>query len=121
MNKKAQLPIPKANFFIEKGDFGDDAGFWSENSFGDAIGIADGATGNSMFGYDPGDFSRNLMKLCSEIFVSENKMSDAKTLLLKAYDTVQDKTCYGIKTFLFLSAPIYFELILKLVMFLNFR
>ena len=48
-----------------------------------------------MLGYDPGDFSRNLMQLCSEIFVRENNMYDAKTLLLKAYDTVQDKTCYG--------------------------
>lgn len=38
MNKKGKLPIPKANFFIEKGDFGDDAGFWSENAVGDAIG-----------------------------------------------------------------------------------
>ena len=58
-------------------------------------GIADGATGNCMLGYDPGDFSRNLMQLCSEIFVRENQMYDAKNLLLKAYDAVQDKTCYG--------------------------
>lgn len=60
-------------------------------------GIADGATGNSVFGYDPGDFSRNLMRVCSELFVNQNKMSDAKSLLLKAYDLVQDKTCYGKK------------------------
>ena len=38
MNKKAKLPIPKANYFIDKGDFGDDAGFWCENAVGDAIG-----------------------------------------------------------------------------------
>jgi hypothetical protein len=35
------------------------------------------------------------MQLCSEIFVRENQMYDAKNLLLKAYDAVQDKTCYG--------------------------
>lgn len=38
MNKKGKLPIPKANYFIDKGDFGDDAGFWCENAAGDAIG-----------------------------------------------------------------------------------
>jgi protein phosphatase PTC7 len=95
MRKNGPLPIPKPNYFIDKGDFGDDAGFFSENVYGDAIGIADGATGNCMLGYDPGDFSRNLMQSCAEIFIQENKMFDAKTLLLKAYDIVQDKTCYG--------------------------
>lgn len=95
MNKKGKLPIPKANYFIDKGDFGDDAGFWCENAVGDAIGIADGASGNIMLGFDPGDFSRNLMRACCEFFFRENRMSDAKSLLLKAYDVVQDKTCYG--------------------------
>jgi hypothetical protein len=33
------LPIPKENFFIEKGNFGDDAGFHAENSAADAIGM----------------------------------------------------------------------------------
>lgn len=48
-----------------------------------------------MLGYDPGDFSRNLMQICSEIFNEEDKIYDAKSLLLEAYDKVQDKTCYG--------------------------
>lgn len=48
-----------------------------------------------MLGFDPGDFSRNLMRACCEFFSRENRMSDAKSLLLKAYDCVQDKTCYG--------------------------
>ena len=39
MKKNAKLPIPKPNYFIDKGDFGDDAGFYSENVYGDAIGI----------------------------------------------------------------------------------
>lgn len=38
MPKHGKLPIPRANFFIDKGDFGDDAGFWSENDDGSAIG-----------------------------------------------------------------------------------
>ena len=32
------LPIPKNNYHIERGDFGDDAAFCAENSEGDAIG-----------------------------------------------------------------------------------
>lgn len=51
-----------------------------------------------MLGFDPGDFSRNLMRSCAEFFYRENRMSDAKSLLLKAYDVVQDKTCYGSST-----------------------
>jgi hypothetical protein len=39
MKKNGKLPIPKPNYFIEKGDFGDDAGFYSENVYGDAIGL----------------------------------------------------------------------------------
>ncbi len=39
MKKNGKLPIPKPNYFIEKGDFGDDAGFYSENVYGDAIGF----------------------------------------------------------------------------------
>jgi hypothetical protein len=35
------------------------------------------------------------MKACSEFFYEENKSMDAKTLLMKAYDAVQEKTCYG--------------------------
>lgn len=38
MRKNGQLPIPKPNYFIDRGDFGDDAGFYSENVYGDAIG-----------------------------------------------------------------------------------
>jgi hypothetical protein len=38
MCKGGKLPIPKENFFIEKGNFGDDAGFHAENSVADAIG-----------------------------------------------------------------------------------
>ena len=62
-------------------------------------GIADGASGNCLLGYDPGDFSRTLMRLCSEYFVKDTKMTDAKSLLLKAYDMVQQKTCYGQSNF----------------------
>jgi hypothetical protein len=101
LKKGGQLPIPKANYFIDKGNFGDDAGFHSENNLGDAIGIADGASGNRNLGYDPGDFSRNLMQSCSEFFVNDNRMCDAKSLLLKAYDVVQDRTCYGKKYYFF--------------------
>lgn len=39
MKKYGTLPIPKENYFIEKGDFGDDAGFWSETKDGCACGI----------------------------------------------------------------------------------
>jgi hypothetical protein len=60
------------------------------------IGIADGATGNRHLGYDPGDFSRMLMKQCSQVFTDENKMSDAKELLLKAYEETQNTTAYGL-------------------------
>lgn len=38
MSKLKKLPIPKANFSIDDGDFGDDAGFFSGNLFGDALG-----------------------------------------------------------------------------------
>lgn len=38
MRKYAQLPIPAVNFFIDKGDFGDDAGFWAEAQEGSACG-----------------------------------------------------------------------------------
>ncbi|CAF0872149.1 unnamed protein product [Brachionus calyciflorus] len=95
MNKKGRLPIPQINFLIDKGDFGDDAGFVAQNLIGDALGIADGATGNCMLGYDPGDFSRKLMQYCSEIYVEEDKTYDAKTLLLDAYEKVQNDECYG--------------------------
>ena len=95
MNKKFRLPIPRSNFVLDKGNFGDDAGFVAENMFGDAFGIADGATGNCKLGYDPGDFSRNLMQTCSEIFSEKDKVYDAKSLLLESYEKVQDKTCYG--------------------------
>ena len=40
MRKYGQLPIPVENYFIEKGDFGDDAGFCSENSTGYAFGYS---------------------------------------------------------------------------------
>ena len=40
MRKYGQLPIPIENYFIEKGDFGDDAGFCSENSTGYAFGYS---------------------------------------------------------------------------------
>ena len=39
MKKYGKLPIPTKNYFIEKGDFGDDAGFWSETKDGCACGI----------------------------------------------------------------------------------
>lgn len=96
-HKGGRPPVPKSNFFIERGHFGDDAGFWSENLAGDAIGIADGATGNRQLGYDPGDFSRELMKYCAEIFTRESDcVFDAKALLVKAFDDVQEKTTvYG--------------------------
>jgi hypothetical protein len=97
MSKDAKLPIPKANYFIDKGNFGDDAGFFAENSFGEAIGIADGATGNSIFGYDPGDFSRQLMKACSELFMNQAQFPSAKQLLMSAYENVQKTNCYGKK------------------------
>ncbi len=38
MRKYAQLPIPAVNFFIDKGDFGDDAGFWAETKEGSSCG-----------------------------------------------------------------------------------
>lgn len=95
MPKDTQLPIPKNNFFIDKGNFGDDAGFWSENSYAAAIGLADGATGNIMLGYDPGEFPRYLMKLCSNLFLSTQSLKCPKELLLKAFDILQDKICYG--------------------------
>jgi hypothetical protein len=38
MRKYAQLPIPAVNFFIDKGDFGDDAGFWAETKEGCSCG-----------------------------------------------------------------------------------
>ena len=38
MCKGGKLPIPKNNYFVDRGHFGDDAGFWSENYSGDAIG-----------------------------------------------------------------------------------
>ena len=38
INKLSKLPLPKNNYSIETGDFGDDAGFWAENVTGDAIG-----------------------------------------------------------------------------------
>ena len=38
MCKGGKLPIPKDNFFIDKGNFGDDAGFHAENLVGDALG-----------------------------------------------------------------------------------
>lgn len=95
MNKKFRLPIPRSNFVLDRGNFGDDAGFVAENMFGDAFGIADGATGNFMLGYDPGDFSRSLMQTCSEIFSEKDKIYDAKSLLLEGYEKIQDKTCYG--------------------------
>lgn len=67
-------------------------------------GIADGATGNSKYGYDPGDFSRNLMEQCSELYVKEcETVTDARDLLLKAYDVVQNKTCYGLSNWFILT------------------
>jgi hypothetical protein len=39
MPKNGRLPIPKQNYFIDKGHFGDDAGFWSENDEASAIGM----------------------------------------------------------------------------------
>jgi hypothetical protein len=35
------------------------------------------------------------MEQCSELFVSSADITDARDLLLKAYDVVQDKTCFG--------------------------
>lgn len=48
-----------------------------------------------MYGYDPGDFPRNLMKTCSNLFTKDRSLKDPKSLLLKAYDIVQDKECFG--------------------------
>ena len=58
-------------------------------------GLADGATGNIMLGYDPGEFPRYLMKLCSNLFVENSIYNDSKDLLMKAFDMLQDITCYG--------------------------
>ena len=92
----------KDNFYLELGDFGDDAGFYAINALADAIGVADGASGNAAYGYDPGDFSRHLMRACAELFAVDSSLppeshfaTDPRRLLLKAYDAVQDSTSYG--------------------------
>lgn len=55
-----------------------------------------------MLGYDPGEFPRYLMKLCSNLFVEDKTLKDPKELLMRAFDILQDKTCYGIfKHFIF--------------------
>ena len=48
-----------------------------------------------MLGYDPGDFSRNLMESCADIYNKDAHITNARDLLLKAYDHIQNKTCYG--------------------------
>ena len=48
-----------------------------------------------MLGYDPGEFPRYLMKLCSNLFVENSIYNDSKNLLIKAFDMVQDVSCYG--------------------------
>ena len=35
------------------------------------------------------------MKQCSELFTKNDDITDSRDLLLKAYDIVQDKECYG--------------------------
>jgi len=92
------LPIALENHYIDRGNFGDDAGFWCEHEDACVIGLADGATGNIMYGYDPGDFPRNLMKISSNLFSKDKSLKDPKNLLLKAYDIVQDKECFGSST-----------------------
>ena len=49
-----------------------------------------------MLGYDPGEFPRYLMKLCSNLFVEDQSLTDARDLLMKAFDILQNITCYGI-------------------------
>lgn len=48
-----------------------------------------------MLGYNPGEFPRYLMKLCSNLFVENKSLTDSKDLLMKAFDIIQDITCYG--------------------------
>jgi hypothetical protein len=48
-----------------------------------------------MLGYDPGVFPRYLMKLCSELFVQNQDLTDPKDLLMSAFDIIQDEPCYG--------------------------
>jgi hypothetical protein len=70
------------------------------------LGLADGATGNIMLGYDPGDFPRNLMQICSNLFINDNGLRDPKDLLMKAFDLLQEETCYGKASFVRFLFPI---------------
>jgi hypothetical protein len=48
------------------------------------------------------------MKHCAQIFTDENKITDAKDLLLKAYENTQNTTAYGDIFINFLKPKLHF-------------
>jgi hypothetical protein len=60
------------------------------------LGIADGAGGNLMYGFDPRLFSESLMRNCSDLANTGKYTTDEpKRLLFHAFDRVQTENCFG--------------------------
>jgi len=63
------------------------------------LGIADGAGGNTMYGFDPRLFSESLMRNCSDLaHTGKYPTNEPKRLLCHAFDRLQTENCFGSAT-----------------------
>ncbi|XP_030563283.1 protein phosphatase PTC7 homolog isoform X1 [Drosophila novamexicana] len=69
-----------------RGQFGEDAWFRTSTSKADALGVADGVGGWRVYGIDPGQFSRFLMRSCERLAHSADfESTRPEQLLARAY------------------------------------
>ncbi|KAL7743813.1 hypothetical protein ACLKA6_000220 [Drosophila palustris] len=71
---------------ISKGQFGEDAWFRTSTPKADALGVADGVGGWRVYGIDPGQFSRFLMRTCERLTHTHDfEATRPERLLARAY------------------------------------
>ncbi|XP_062140009.1 protein phosphatase PTC7 homolog isoform X1 [Drosophila sulfurigaster albostrigata] len=69
-----------------KGQFGEDAWFSTSTDQADALGVADGVGGWRVYGIDPGQFSRFLMRSCERLAHAQDfEATRPEHLLARAY------------------------------------
>lgn len=102
-SKRSQAPlINKNSFSLERGNFGDDAGFTCEKDSKFFFGIADGVSGNTKKGFDARLFPTALMNTCKRLLMSGDEANEFDEslfeLLCAAHAQVQQECVYGSST-----------------------
>jgi len=102
-SKRSQAPlINKNSFSLERGNFGDDAGFTCDKDAKFFFGIADGVSGNAKKGVDARLFPTALMNTCKRLLMSDDEPNEFEAslfeLLCAAHGHVQQECVYGSST-----------------------